>query len=47
MYYLIKQYRTLVIVPSHFKKKVNHAQVTDNTATLAPGLILNLIYLIQ
>lgn len=47
VYYLIKQYRTLVMLPSHFKKQVNHAQVTDNTAALSPGFILNLIYLIQ
>lgn len=35
------------MLPSHFKKQVNHAQVTDNTAALSPGFILNLIYLIQ
>lgn len=35
------------MLPKHFKKQVNNVQVTDNTAALSLGFILNLIYLIQ
>lgn len=35
------------MLQNHFKKQVNHAQMTDNAAALSPGFILNLIYLIQ
>jgi len=30
------------MLPSHFKKQVKHAQVTDSTATLSLCFILNL-----
>lgn len=35
------------MLPKPFKKQINNAQVTDNTAALSLGFILNLIYLIQ
>lgn len=47
IYYFTKEYRILDMLPKHFKKQVNNAQVTDNTAALSSGFILNLIYLIQ
>lgn len=35
------------MLQKHFKKQVNNVQVTDNTAALSLGFILNLISLIQ
>lgn len=46
MYHLNKQYRTLIMLPSHFERQVSDAQVTYNTAALSPGFIFNLIYLL-